>query len=167
MDKNDKNDKNDKRPKRRKYKDNPYKLESIEEEKIYIVSFNDRLGNHYTVNVDFEIFKALNQFELDDLKELNEFDRHIEHLEQTDELLYKKALLKKENIEDYIIRKSTYEELISAINKLSDIQKRRIKMYYFENKNLQEIANLENCSCRAIKYSIDAALNKLKKILKK
>lgn len=155
----------DKRPKRRKYKDNPYKLESIEEEKIYIVSFNDRLGNHYTVNVDFEIFKALNQFELDDLKELNEFDRHIEHLEQTDELLYKKALLRTENIEDYIIKQSTYEDLINAINKLSDIQKRRIKMYFFENMTLQQIAAKDGCSIMSVKESIDAGIKNLKNLI--
>ena len=88
-------DKYDIRPKRRKYKDNPYKLENIEDKKIYRISFNDTLGKRCIVDVDFEIFKTLNQFELDDLKELNEFDRHIEHLEQTDELLYKKAFLKK------------------------------------------------------------------------
>jgi len=159
-------DKYDIRPKRRKYKDNPYKLESIEDKKIYRISFNDTLGKRCIVDVDFEIFKALNQFELDDLKELNEFDRHIEHLEQTDELLYTKALLKKEKIEDYIIKKSAYEDLMSAINKLSDIQKRRIKMYYFDEYSNNQIAKLENCTSHSVRISIRKALEELRKILK-
>ena len=33
------------RPKRRKYKDNPYTLNYIEEKNIYMVSFKDGKGN--------------------------------------------------------------------------------------------------------------------------
>ena len=36
-------------------------------------------------------------------------------------------------------------------------------MYYLEGKNLREIALIEHCSPRAIKYSIDIALQKLSK----
>ena len=40
------------------------------------------------------------------------------------------------SLEDEFIRKSRFEDLINAINKLSDVQKRRIKMYYFEQLKL-------------------------------
>lgn len=158
-------DKYDKRPKRRKYKDNPYTLESIEEKKIYRVLFSDQKGTKYELDISEEIYNVLDKFELDDLKELNEFDRHTEHIEQTDESLYRLSSSKQETIDDYIIRKSTYEELINAINKLPEIQRRRIKMYYFEEMTLQKIANKEHCSKVAIKHSIDDGINKLKNFL--
>lgn len=157
----------DKRPKRRKSKDNPYTLESIEEMKIYRVLFNDNSGKKYEIDISQEIFDVLNQFELNDLKELNEYDRHIEHLEQTEEFFYKRSIRKEGNIEEQIIQKSIYEDLHKKISELPDIQKRRIKMYFFEDMTLQEIANIEHCSCRAVKYSIDTALSKLKKNFKK
>lgn len=156
----------DKRPKRRKHKDNPYTLESIVEKKIYRVLFNNQNGEKYEIDISEEVYNVLNKFELDDLKELNEFDRHTEHLEQSEESLYKLSLLKQQNIDDYIIRESTYEELNGAINKLPEIQKRRIKMYYFQEMTLKEIGNLEHCSKVAVKHSIDDGISNLKKFFK-
>lgn len=157
----------DSRPKRRKTRDNPYTLESIEEMKIYRVSFCDNTGKKYTIDINQDIFEVLNQFELDDLKLLNEYDRHIEHLEQSDETLYKKSKIKEKNTETKLLEKFMLENLYKKISELPDIQKRRIKMYFFEDMTLQEIANIEHCSCRAVKYSIDAGLSKLRKNLKK
>lgn len=56
--------------------------------------------------------------------------------------------------------------MYSAINSLNSIQKDRIKKYYFEDKTLQEIADEEGCSPRAVKYSIDHAIENLRKKLK-
>lgn len=159
-------DKYDKHPKRRKHKDNPYTLESIEEKKIYKVSFSDLTGKKYEVDINEEVYNILDKFELEDLKELNEFDRHTEHLEQSEESLYRLSTSKQESIDDYVIRKSTYEELIVAINKLPETQKRRIKMYYFEEKTLENIGNIEHCSKVAVKHSIDDGIMNLKKFLK-
>ena len=47
-----------------------------------------------------------------------------------------------------------YEELKKAIDQLSDIQKQRIKMYYFENLSLDEIAKNEGTTHQAISKSI-------------
>lgn len=156
----------DKRPKRRKSKDNPYTLESIEEKDIYKVSFSNGKGIKYKVDISSEIFDVLNQFELDDLKALNEYDRHIEHLEQNDEALYKKSKQKEKNLEIKILENFIFEELHNKISKLPEVQKRRINMYFFEDMTLQEIASKEKCSKVAIKHSIDDALKNLKKILK-
>ena len=47
---------------------------------------------------------------------------------------------------------------------LPEVQKRRIKKYYFDDMTLEEIAKSESCTFRAIKFSIDIGLNKLKEI---
>ena len=59
-----------------------------------------------------------------------------------------------EGIDDYIIRKSKYEELHNAINKLTETQKRRIKYYYFEDLSFSEIARIEECDESSVKESI-------------
>ena len=56
--------------------------------------------------------------------------------------------------------------IINAINKLSDVQKRRIKMYYFEELNLEQIAKIEHTSFQMISKSIKQGIENLKKILK-
>ncbi len=154
------------RPKRRKYSDNPYTLNYCEEVNKYIVTFKDVTGKINKIEVKEEVFKALDKFELDDIKEMNEYDRHIEHSEIYEESLCHRAVDKPIELEDYIIQKSTFEDLKKAINLLPEIQKRRIKKYYFEEKTQQQIANEENVDIRAVQYTLNIALKKLKQILK-
>ena len=154
------------RPKRRKYRDNPYTLNYIEEKNIYMVSFKDIRGHLQKIEISEEVYKAFDKFELDDIKELNEYDRHIEHSEIFENNLEIRAKDKPMSLEDEIIRKSTFDELKKAINKLPDIQRRRIVKYYFEDKTQQQIAKEEMVDIRAIQYSLNIALKKLKEILK-
>lgn len=156
-----------KRPKRRKKKDNPYTLNYINEEDNYVVLFKDSKGILQSVSVNEDVFKTMDRFELDDLSELNEYDNHIEHNEVYEWNISIRALNKQEELEDYIIRKSTYEDLMRAINKLPIVQQRRIKMYYFYGYTQNEIAAIDGTTIRAIQYSLRAAINNLKKILKK
>lgn len=154
------------RPKRRKYRDNPYTLNYIEEKNIYMVSFKDVKGHLQKIEISEEVYKAFDKFELEDIKELNEYDRHIEHSELFENNLEMRAKDKPISLEDEIIKKSTFDELKKAINKLPDIQKRRIVKYYFEDKTQKEIAEEEMVDIRAIQYSLNIALKKLKEILK-
>ena len=144
--------------KRRKKKYNPYTLEMN-----HMISFIDSKGVKQNISLNEELYQEFNAFELEDLKELNEYDRHIEHLELTEDNLYHYTKNKYVSLEEFVFEKLLYEKLHQEINKLPDIQKRRLKMYYLEGKNLREIALIEHCSPRAVKYSIDIALQKLSK----
>ncbi|MBQ6286024.1 MAG: sigma-70 family RNA polymerase sigma factor [Bacilli bacterium] len=154
------------RPKRRKYKDNPYTLNYIESKNIYVVSFKDIKGHLQNVEVNKEVYQAFDRFELDDLSEMNEYDNHIEHSEIFENTLEVRAKDKPMSLEDSIIQKSTFEELKRAIGMLPEVQKRRIKKYYFDDKTLEEIAKEEKCSKVAIKYSIDNAIKNISKKIK-
>ncbi len=144
--------------KRRKKKYNPYTLEIN-----HMISFIDSKGVKQNMILSEELYQEFNAFELEDLKELNEYDRHIEHLELTEDNLYHYTKNKYVSLEEIVFEKLLYEKLHQEINKLPEIQKRRLKMYYLEGKNLREIALIEHCSPRAVKYSIDIALQKLSK----
>lgn len=154
------------RPKRRKKKDNPYTLEYLSAADDYNVLFKDSKGVLRTVSVSKDVFNAMDEFELDDLSELNEYDNHIEHNEVYEWNINMRSLNKQEELEDYIIRKSTYEDLMVAISKLPIIQQRRIKMYYFYDMSSKEISIIENCSQHSVRVSIRRALEELEKILK-
>ncbi|MCR5146332.1 MAG: sigma-70 family RNA polymerase sigma factor [Clostridia bacterium] len=154
------------RPKRRKYKDNPYTLKYVEEKNIYLVSFKDVKGHLQNVEVSKEIYLAFDRFELEDLSEMNEYDNHIEHSEIYENNLEVRAKDKPISLEDEVIQKTTFEELKKAIDLLPNIQKRRIKKYYFEEKNEIQIAKEENTTHQAVHKSLSNALMKLKEILK-
>ncbi len=139
---------------------------NFNEKKLYIVTFKDVTGKINKIEVQEEVYKALDRFELDDIKEMNEYDRHIEHSEIYEDNLCVRAMDKPTGLEDYIIQKSTFEDLKKAIDMLPEVQKRRIKKYYFEDKTEQEIAKEENATQQSVHIILERALENLKKILK-
>jgi len=154
-----------KRPKRRTHRDNPYTLIIVNDN--YFVEFKDSLEKKQIVSISKEIFEAMDRFELDDLKELNEFDNHIEHSEIYEENLNKRVINKPEVLEIQAEKNILYEMLYSEISKLPDIQRKRFILYYFYDMTLKEIADMESCSISPVKRSIDRALEKISKKIKK
>lgn len=152
------------RPKRRKSKDNPYTL--IKTNNQYFVIFKDNTNTKRVVEVNEKVFLAFDGFELEDKSQMNKDERHIEQSEVYEDSLVKRAKFATESLEDEIIRKSTFEDVRKAIEKLSDIQKRRIIKYFFEDKNEYEIAAEEGTSHQVIHIALERAKEKLKEILK-
>lgn len=155
------------RPKRRKYKDNPYTLNYCEERNIYIVIFKDVKGHLQKVEVSREVYQAFDRFELDDIKELNEYDRHIEHSEVFENNLTERAMDKPMLVDEVVENQIINEELKEAIQNLPEIQRNRLKKYYFDDMSYEEIAREEHCTKRAVKFSVDIALEKISKKFKK
>lgn len=150
-------------PKRRKSKDNPYKLDYNDNEHIYTVTFLDNKNVIQTIVISEDIFKAFDNFELEDIKELNEYDRHIEHSEIFENNLIERAADKSMQVEEIVENQIISEELKKAIQELPKIQRKRLKKYYFEDKSFEEIAREEHCTKRAVKFSVDIALEKISK----
>lgn len=146
------------RPKRRKRKDNPYTL--LIDDNIYKVTFLDSNNTIQVIEIDADIFDALDRFELDDLSQMNEYDRHIEHL-CFDDTPYSRYADKALSLEEEILQHMFYEELKLEISNLSEIQRRRLLLYFFHDMTLQEIAIIDNCSPQAVKKSLDATIKKL------
>ena len=152
----------DKRPIRRKFKDNPYILESIEKKEIYIIKFKDNVGNLQSVKVSKEIFEVFDESERYDNARFKEYSDHILHKEINSEVIRDDY-----SVEDDVINRITFKELIECVNQLPEKQKHRIKKYYFEDQTLEEIAKDEKCSKAAVKYSINYGIKNILKNLKK
>lgn len=154
-----------KRPKRRKDKYNPYTL-SMENQKYY-VTFKDINGNIQKTKVNKAIFDAFDSFELDDISIMNEYDRHHEHSKVYEHTLQKKKDSSDWSLEEYFDNAKDAEDLHIAMNKLPEIQKRRLKKYYFEEKTFEKIALEEGCTYQSIQRSVYRAVAKIKNILKR
>ena len=71
---------------------------------------------------------------------------------------------------DFVQKQNEKEKIIYlywAIDQLTPVQKRRIVDYYINEMKLKDIAEKENVSIGTIQSSLNAALTKLRKILKK
>lgn len=149
--------------KRRKDKYNPYTICQVNEK--YYIEFVDAQKEKICIEVNDEIYAAFNQFELDDLHEMNIFDRHMEHSEVYEWTLESRDQKPKESAEDEALRKIAVEELHQAIATLPENQRRRLVYYYFGNLTYEQIAEIENCSFQAVAKSIRTSEEKLKKFL--
>ena len=148
----------DKRPIRRKFKDNPYKLESVEAKEIYIINFMDIKGEVHSVQVDKKVFDVFDEAERYENARIYEYTtKRI------------KSEIKIENIkdpfsiEDDLVNRLTIKELRELINELPENQKRRIIKYYFEDKTQEAIAKEEGCSRSAVEKSLRIAIEKISK----
>lgn len=159
MDKN--NPKQTDRPKRRKDKYNPYTI-SRDEDGRCTLSFKDGQGLTYSLEISRELYAVFNEFELADLSVLNQVDRHMEQSLLTEQSLHERAFQTEESVEDTVIQNLYIEQLKQGMDKLPEIQKRRLFMYYFEGRTYEEIAALEGCKHPAVIRSINAAIKNLK-----
>ncbi len=154
----------DSRPKRRKNKYNSYTLHK--ENGNYYISFSDVNGRKQTVQVNETIFTQFDEFERDDISEMNEYDRHIEHLTLSEDRLIKRNISLNKSLEDSFDISQEIEMLHMAINELLEVQKRRLKKYYFDEMSFKEIAAEEGCNYQCVQRSVYRATEKIKNFLK-
>lgn len=154
----------DKRPKRRKDKYNPYTLHK--ENERYYVSFIDSNNKFQKIEISQEVFESFNKFELEDVSQMNEYDRHLEHSEVDENTLYQTSVSSEQPLEEYFDKAQDAENLHMAISKLPDVQKCRLKKYYFEDKTFEEISHEEGCTYQCVQRSVYRAVAKIKNILK-
>lgn len=153
-------------PVRNKSKDNPYTLDYNELTNTYTVEFKDNKNERHIVEISEKVYQAFNKFELEDVSQMHKYRKHIEHSEVYDETLYHKSFKSTVPVDEQVIMKSTFEDLYKAINLLPEIQKRRIKKYYFDGKNGYEIADEEGTTQQSVHIGLDRARKKLAEILK-
>jgi RNA polymerase sigma factor (sigma-70 family) len=146
---------------RKKDKHNPYTLMIVEGR--YYLSFKDARGVMQNIEIDKVLYELFNRFELEDISHLNRVSRHIEHSELTEASLNERAFYKAESLEESVSRSIEYELLHKAISKLPETQRRRLLLYFFGEMTYEQIAELEGCTKRAVKFSVDLAIEKLKK----
>ena len=154
-------------PKRNRNKENPYYLSSDKKNNVYIVSFSDDNTSDITLEISKEIFDLMDELERLEESQIQSDKRHMEQSEIMEITLCKRVLDKPLSLEDRVINKLKNEKLKKAIDSLSTIHRRRILLYYEHNLTLEQIADLENCSFVAIKYSIDVALRQLRAYFEK
>ena len=130
--------------------------------------YRDAIGEEEYTYVTPEVYEALTQTfrreahaeEMRDIRHVVR-DGYVEG--DTESILFECG----ESLEDIIIRKMEMETLQSAIKTLSDVQKARVQMYYFEGMNITEIAERQGVNVNAVWKSLQLAITQLKKILEK
>lgn len=156
----------DPRPKRRKDRDNPYTIFTVginSDEPHYYTSFADSEGTQHCLEISKELYDTLDKFELEDLSVMNEIDNHYEHSDLTEQSLNLRTTAPPEPLDEIVFQRLRKEKLHSAISTLPETQRRRVKLYFFGGYTYEQIAKMEGCTKRAVKKSVDGAIENLKK----
>ena len=72
-------------------------------------------------------------------------------------------LFSEESLEDYVFRRLELENLRRAMKNLSDTQKERLQMYFFEGLSYRQMGERLGISHIAVRDSVELAIKKIRK----
>ncbi len=154
-----------KRPQRRTDKDYPYTIQITESEK-YTVSFIDGLGVLQTVEISKELFEQFDRFELEEVSQHNAKERHYEKNELSEEMLLKRAFAPPKSVESIVFEGLERNRLLTEVENLPEIQRVRLKMYFFDGMTYDQIAEKQGCKYQVVQRSVERGIKNLKKKIK-
>jgi len=148
-------------------KQNPYTLrkEIIGGLTHYYVSFADGQGIFRESEVSRPVYLEFMRFVKAERRLRRWDERHLDETEFMDEAVYGRMLKPEKSVEDTVFDIERNEQLRSAIQKLPEIQRRRFVLYHEFGLTYEQIADMEGCTKRAVKFSVDLAKNKIKENL--
>lgn len=146
-----------------------HEMEDMEMSKWIRIRIKDFYSNALEMEPEYvyvseEVYEALaNTFRKEEHAEEMRDLRHITrsgYVEgETEELAFNAG----ESLEDMVIRQMEIQTLRKAMQSLTDIQKERLMMYFFDGLSTWEIAKKMGVSQNVVWKSIQSAINSLKK----
>jgi len=118
-------------------------------------------GKRVCLNVSIEVKELLEQTDRQTRSQRRQDKRHLDFVGSTDELDTLPAQPQKD-IADLVIMMDSHNKLYSAMEKLSEVNRRRVYLYHFCGLTCREIADIEKVHHTTISRSLQQALNVLK-----
>ena len=127
--------------------------------------YKDAIGEAEYTYVTKEVYEALTETfrkeahaqEMRDLRHITK-EGYIEG--ETEELAFASG----ESLEDIVIRQIELETLQKAMQSLTEIQKERLHLYFFQGLTYRQIAEKQGIGEKNVRESIAGAIKKIKKI---
>lgn len=126
------------------------------------IEYKTANGSRICVEVSTSVKELLEQSDRQIRSQRRQDRRYLDFTPLTDEVLEISLLGVFEDTADLLERMERNARLHEAIGKLTEVQRRRLRLYYFEGLTYSRIAKLEGVSHRAVIYSIEQALKQLK-----
>jgi RNA polymerase sigma factor (sigma-70 family) len=126
----------------------------------YFAAFEDGCGTRQEIEIDYETYLALDACRKHEQRQRKFFERHIEHLELSENQLAARTLRPPKPVEEAAAQAV---DMHAALAALTDTQRRRFLLYHAHGLNYRQLAQAEGCSTTAAEASVAAAKAKLKK----
>lgn len=125
--------------------------------------YKDAIGETEYTYVTREVYEALTETFCKEAHAQQMRDlRHISKEGYTEGATEELAFDSGESLEDMVIRQMELETLQKAMQSLTDVQKERLHLYFFEGLSTREIAQKQQTNQNAVWKSIQSSVKKLK-----
>ena len=128
----------------------------------YYVAFKDGQGVQNETEVSRPVYLEFRRFVKRERNLRRSDERHSEQSEISEAKLHERTLHTEKSLEELVHENMLREQLQRILNELPEIQKRRFRLYRELGMTFQQIADMEGCTKRAVKFSVDLAEEKIK-----
>ena len=131
---------------------------------LVTITYKAANGNRICVEVSTPVKELLEQSDRQIRSQRRQDRRHLDFTVQADEDFLSSLLPAYEDTADLLERIECNTRLHEAIGKLTEIQRRRLCLYYFDGLSYRQIAKLEGVTHRTVISTIEHSLNRLRKL---
>lgn len=121
-------------------------------------------GSQICVEVSTSVKELLEQSDRQIRSQRRQDRRHLDFAVHTDEDLTSSLLPAYADTADLLERMERDARLYAAISKLTEVQQRRLHLYYFDGLSYSQIAKHEGVNHRTVMDTIEQALKRLRKL---
>ena len=121
----------------------------------FFATFIDKQNREHTVELTQEIYDVIRDSQ-------NKISSLARAARRHGVCSFDETIVEHEIIHDEEQTQELIAKLYEHFDELTEIQRRRMKMYYFQELTLEKIAQMEGTSARSILYSVQQAIKKLK-----
>jgi len=137
----------------------------IMDKPLVTIEYKTANGSRISVEVSTSVKEVLEETDRKIRSQGRQDRRRLDFTPLTDEFLEGSLLAATEDTADLYEKIERDARLHEAIDKLTEVQKRRLCLYYFRGLKYREIAELEGVNLASIGQSIRLALKQLYKLL--
>ena len=131
---------------------------------LVTIKYKTADGNEICVEVSTSVQELLEQSDRQIRSQRRQDRRHLDFAVQTDDDFESSLLPAHEDTADLLERMERDSLLHEAIGKLTEVQQRRLRLYYFGGLTYSQIARLEGKNYRSVIDSINQAIKRLGKL---
>ncbi len=131
------------------------------------ITYKTANGSRICVEVSTSVKELLEQSDRQIRSQRRQDRRHLDFAVHTDDDLANSLLPAYEDTADLLERMEREARLHDAIGKLTEIQQRRLSLYYFGGLSYSQIAKQEGVNHRTVIGTIEQALKRLRKLYRK
>jgi len=132
---------------------------------LVTIEYKTADGSRICVEVSTSVKELLEQSDRQIQSQRRQDRRYLDYMDFIEGLTDTTMIHPQADAADLVIRMESYRQLYTAIRKLSEVQRRRLLLYFKDDLTHRQIADLEGVDRATVSHSIERALKQLYKHL--